>query len=852
MTEKQVETLNLASVNYEIEIKTEAENNRKEQSKKELAKNKEQTEIGIEQRHNRTEEGLEWNHIKRQSRRASSYFLKINKFILSRKTKMKRHIHKMKKKVNTFFFFYVISTLLHFLIYINRGIVPGSYNFLSVYLGEYLGLKNIDVHIGILTSIFILGLSISSILSGSLAASYGVFRITSIFLFQNALALWLTGMSFFYSSYFFLVFCRFFNGFSEAAFINCIPTLIYYYSKDKAGAWISIFFTMFPLGGCIGYVLAVLLQFMHLTLPQYFVIMSVVFLILFFIFILFDEEMLKKYEHRKEINKEKKKTKEFNMIADKENKNKDIKQMKEIEQIKQMQEISTAQKKTNIKITEDSKMKHDGKSSKKCKSLCGKKESNLKKKKHKPQISKQNSDKTNSIETECVDIDDFVSAENERESNQNKRNLQTSKKLQSKTYETSKSFREEMETKTHTQQQQQHMELGLESKETKERTTKKQLKETAKTENKTECVCQYGSDIINDMEMENKKSHDDLKKLGYEKNLGKSNFQEKNVGKESYEWYDKKNRLETDVDEKKISKRQITSLNTMGTDNSLQNAEICGASQINEKPSIRDFLYVTLCNPCFVWVTIILTAYSIIIQNNLVYGTPIVYALKIYATYEAANITCSLCACVSSVIGTCLGGYMVDRYDLNIQKIDKKYEHKTNVSKIKLYEKDINVYKYQKISGLLCFVILAVASVFFIVQPFVHSTSVFTTILAVGFTLFFATQSATHLTVMLCVPDNFRPFALGISTFITHVFGDVPWTVIVGKIKSILAPDCCISKDGLLSPECDEQKDGLTWTLFIINSKILIMIVGSIAVYLYAHKKIKKLRNEEQQLKINC
>ncbi|KDO34444.1 hypothetical protein SPRG_01578 [Saprolegnia parasitica CBS 223.65] len=67
------------------------------------------------------------------------------------------------------------------------------------------------------------------------------------------------------------------------------------------------------------------------------------------------------------------------------------------------------------------------------------------------------------------------------------------------------------------------------------------------------------------------------------------------------------------------------------------------------------------------------------------------------------------------------------------------------------------------------------------------------------------------------VSDAQRGYAMGLSTFIQHLFGDVPAAVILGALKDMWAPHCGSKVDtsgkDVLDPDCHLDKDGLRYTL---------------------------------------
>ncbi|CAA9989182.1 major facilitator superfamily-related transporter, putative [Plasmodium knowlesi strain H] len=745
------------------------------------------------------------------------------------------YLAKLKLKVNKFYFIYTILTIINFAIYVNRGIIPGSYDFLSSYLREKYATSNVDVHIGFLTSVFVFGLSISSIISGSLASTYSVFRITDIFLFQNSLALLMTGFSFIIGSYYSLMFSRFFCGFSEAAFITIIPPLIYSYSKDRAGSWISIFITMFPLGGCMGYLLAVLLPTFKISIAQYFTGSGVIFMIFFFLFYLFDEDLLKKYEDEKS------------------RKEQQLRQMKQGDAIKDV----TEEEKNKGKLAKGGVSSGGANSGTTNKGVSQKGTSVTK---SEAANSATNSATTSATSTpagvvprdRAIPIDAskdssgtstpsgtsqlansrMQSGKTQNSGGHNNHNL--TKKTDKGIISKQKSLDEEMHirksgTNSSSVLYDEIMHQTSDGVSFNKAKSFSSAKKNYSDLNSNAYMGEIDLEANEDQEQEyinnNSYINNNLDKMYLSKSFGNEGAY-MNTTQESYDRTKKENKyLEIELD------------------NCIESMD---DEKNNEHLNLGLLVNTTLTNISFLILVIALTAHTDMVQSYLVYGAPILYALKIFPSYKAATVFCSLCACLSSIIGNCLGGFLMDSYNLNIQNVDKNYEHiNSNEKKIKIYSKDVLVYEYLRIIGFQTFIILIIASSLVMLIPFITNIYMFTFVMTLGMTFLFSAMPGHNIGVMVCVPQNIRAFSIGMSSFISHLLGDIPWTIIIGKIKGTLSPDCVVTRNGELSERCFQQSRGLRVTLFIICSKSLIMALASFLLNVYAKKKIMRYKNKQ-------
>lgn len=70
-----------------------------------------------------------------------------------------------------------VFTLVNFINYVDRGIVPGAYNSISAFITETTGSSQTDTLLGVLQSAFIVGYSAASVGFGHLVHAYPPFRL---------------------------------------------------------------------------------------------------------------------------------------------------------------------------------------------------------------------------------------------------------------------------------------------------------------------------------------------------------------------------------------------------------------------------------------------------------------------------------------------------------------------------------------------------------------------------------------------------------------------------------------------------------------------------------------------------
>ena len=150
---------------------------------------------------------------------------------------------------------YVVLTMVNLLNYCDRGIIPGSTNEFNEFIDKTTGTDKPDVYLGLLQSAFIVGFSMASIVCGHAVHYYPPFWLCGIGLSIWCVAVVLSGLSFWFDSYIFLILSRALSGCGEASFQCSIPPWIQSTAEEGTQAsWLSLFYTAIPVGTALGYV----------------------------------------------------------------------------------------------------------------------------------------------------------------------------------------------------------------------------------------------------------------------------------------------------------------------------------------------------------------------------------------------------------------------------------------------------------------------------------------------------------------------------------------------------------------------------------------------------------------------
>lgn len=149
---------------------------------------------------------------------------------------------------------FLVFSALNLLIFIDRGVIPGSTIEFNEFILSTTGYKQSDVLLGLLQSSFVIGLVSGALLFGHLSHTYGAFYLTGVGVLVWAIAVLLSGLSFYSHSYSFLLFARIFSGLGEASLLCNIPPWIQSSAPaGQQGIWLGIFYTAIPVGTAFGY-----------------------------------------------------------------------------------------------------------------------------------------------------------------------------------------------------------------------------------------------------------------------------------------------------------------------------------------------------------------------------------------------------------------------------------------------------------------------------------------------------------------------------------------------------------------------------------------------------------------------
>jgi MFS family permease len=221
-----------------------------------------------------------------------------------------------------------------------------------------------------------------------------------------------------------------------------------------------------------------------------------------------------------------------------------------------------------------------------------------------------------------------------------------------------------------------------------------------------------------------------------------------------------------------------------------------------EKPSLWKEIVACFTSPMFLCIVGAYAAYTAVMISVSTFGSAFVMALGLFNKETSASLVFGGLISVAGVIGTPIGGIMIDR-------IQEKEGDGSDVAPEYEYAKLTKLFLQLEINVL-------IGTLLLVVICFASNKYVFSAFMLLGCIFCFTATSFFNIGAMMTVPKENRAFAVALLTFGIHAFGDVPAPTIVGYIKDVLAPACTINSDGDFDDldKCRDQKGGIRLTLF--------------------------------------
>lgn len=254
-------------------------------------------------------------------------------------------------------------------------------------------------------------------------------------------------------------------------------------------------------------------------------------------------------------------------------------------------------------------------------------------------------------------------------------------------------------------------------------------------------------------------------------------------------------------------------------------------NDVNTHPTFMDEIRICLESRILIYIIIAQSVCIAVVSVMSTFGGAFLLALQLFDKEQAGARSFGITAALAGVIGTPLGGLVMDKV-LSRNKRRKMKDTLTNMEQLVHVLPVITIFVTVGIT--ICYPTLFFTTAF----PFLA-------FLFFGWAVLFMSQAGITYCIMLSVPESNRSNAIAFSTLMSHVLGDVPAPILFGFLKDKLAPACNITANGAFVDDvrCEEQHLGIRGTIAIAYAWITLSIVffelaRRVAKREYAQQKI--------------
>ncbi|KAE8915561.1 hypothetical protein PF005_g4748 [Phytophthora fragariae] len=199
-----------------------------------------------------------------------------------------------------------------------------------------------------------------------------------------------------------------------------------------------------------------------------------------------------------------------------------------------------------------------------------------------------------------------------------------------------------------------------------------------------------------------------------------------------------------------------------------------------------------LSNPPFFLFVLGNGAYTFTLGVFNTYGPNLFVGLGLFGDETSASLVFGIIVAVGGLLGTPLGGYLIDRQTKD-----------TNVPGKRCF-----------VAMTSSFVYVTLAEVFILIMCFLGGAkAAFLACFTVGLFYMCALWGPQMVAILELFPESRRSLAISANAVIIHIFGDVPAPTVMGVVWDAWAPNCGSVEgsdgDAELNPRCSEDQDGL-------------------------------------------
>jgi len=185
-------------------------------------------------------------------------------------------------------------------------------------------------------------------------------------------------------------------------------------------------------------------------------------------------------------------------------------------------------------------------------------------------------------------------------------------------------------------------------------------------------------------------------------------------------------------------------------------------------------------------------AYTFTLGVYNTYGPDLFVGLGMFSDETSASLVFGIIVAIGGLLGTPLGGYLIDRQTKD-----------TNVAGKRCF-----------VAMVSSFVYVLLGEIFILIMCFLGGTKGgFLACFAVGLFCMCALWGPQMVAILELFPESRRSLAISANAVIIHIFGDVPAPTVMGVVWDSWAPNCGAIEgsdgDADLNPLCSENQGGL-------------------------------------------
>ena len=246
-----------------------------------------------------------------------------------------------------------------------------------------------------------------------------------------------------------------------------------------------------------------------------------------------------------------------------------------------------------------------------------------------------------------------------------------------------------------------------------------------------------------------------------------------------------------------------------------QSAEITARHESAEKvrtqevPSLWTEVKLILSKPIFLCTSMGYAAQNAALIGLSTFGSAFIIGIGFWDTETEASSIFGVVISVAGLVGTPLGGWLIDYYDEKLKREALENNQKDGISAAKAPV---------RAAAMITTIFSIVGFCLMFVLYFIDNKWLYMIDLCLGCTFLFTTTTGINLLIMFSVPEINRPFAVALNSVFIHALGDVPSPIIVGYLKDIMAPACSGGDDDSVSSSdaCRGNEEGLRQCMLIV------------------------------------